>query len=88
VEFEILFTQPHNMDSNPNGPDKPDNHDRLGWSDTLNGSDRPNNTNRSSKPDDPHGFGELDDLEVSDEPDDPDMSGRSNDPTDPLTRQV
>jgi len=30
VEFEILFTQPHTLDSIPNGPGKLNNHDRLG----------------------------------------------------------
>jgi len=37
VEFEILLTQPHTLDSTPNGPDKPDNHDRLSGPDDLNG---------------------------------------------------
>jgi len=30
VKFEILFTQPHTLDSISNGLNKPDNHDRLG----------------------------------------------------------
>jgi len=33
MEFKILLTQPHTLDSTPNGPDNPDNHDRLGWPD-------------------------------------------------------
>jgi len=28
VEFEILLTQPHTLDSTPNRLDKPDNHDK------------------------------------------------------------
>ena len=88
MEFEILLTQPHNLDSTPNGPGKPDNHDRLGWLDTPDVSDRHDDTNRLSRPDDPHGFGDPDDLEVSGGPDDPNMSGRPNGPTDPLTRQA
>jgi len=45
VEFENFFTQPYTLDLIPNGLGKLDNHDRLGWLDTLDGSDRPDNTN-------------------------------------------
>jgi len=88
VKFKILFTQPHNLDSTPNGPDKLDNHDRMGWPNTPDGSDRHDNTNRLSRPDDPHRFGEPDDTKVSGGPDDPDVSHKPNDPTDPLTWQA
>ena len=39
VEFEILLTQPHTLDSISNGLGKPNNHDRLDWPDDPDGSD-------------------------------------------------
>jgi len=62
VEFEILLTQPHTLDSIPNGPSKPDNHDRLGWPYDPDGSDRPNDTNGSSRPNNTDRSSEPDDL--------------------------
>ncbi|QCE02933.1 hypothetical protein DEO72_LG8g950 [Vigna unguiculata] len=61
-------------------PNKPDNHDRLGWPDDPNGSDRPDDTNGSSRPDDPNGLGGPEDPNGSDGPDDPDGLDRFNDP--------
>ena len=61
VKFEILLTQPHTLDSIPNRPDKPDNHDRLGWPDDPDGLDQLGDTNGSSKPDDPNRLGGLED---------------------------
>jgi len=50
VEFEILLTKPHTLDSIPDGPGKPDSHDRLGWPYNLDGLDRSDDTNGSSRP--------------------------------------
>jgi len=61
VKFEILLTQPHTLDSTPNGPNKLDNHDRLGWLDDPDILDQPDNTNGSSGPDDPDRSGGSDD---------------------------
>jgi len=69
VEFEILLTQPHTLDSIPNGPDKFDNHDRLGWPrDQRDQTDLTTQTSRVDSmtqtvwvggPDDPDGRGDL-----------------------------
>ena len=49
MEFEILLTQPHTLDSTPNGLGKLDNHDRLGWPEDPDGLDRHDDTNGSSR---------------------------------------
>ena len=70
MEFEILFTQPHTLDSIPNRSGKPDNHDRLGLPYNPDGSDRLDDTNGSSR---------LNNLDRSGGPDCPDR------PTDLMT---
>ena len=47
MEFEILLTQPHTLDSIPNGLGKPNNHDRLGWPDDQ--TDRTNLTTQTGQ---------------------------------------
>jgi len=49
VEFEILLTQPHTLDSIPNGPSKLDNHDRLGWPGQTLQTDQTNLTTQTGR---------------------------------------
>jgi len=42
MEFEILFTQHHTLNSIPYGSNKFDNHDGLGWPNELEGLEEPN----------------------------------------------
>jgi len=73
VEFKILLTQPHILDSlvelsngyeDPNGTGGLDDQDESGGFDDQDGSSGPDDLTRSGELEDPHGSGRSDDLDV------------------------